>query len=160
MEPADEKPEWFITRDGTVLQTWPPGLDNDRLKYLRYKTTRTLTLQDLQELDRRLDQHRRAFERRSRLLIILVIALIVLIAAAWLVLLPLGVSIIYPIAISVVGLIVLVIAPSAATAISGGSRWKFDQIYLDAGFASSEPRTIKTDDALAMINAPGTVRGN
>ncbi|WP_293697089.1 hypothetical protein [uncultured Agrococcus sp.] len=159
MGPADEKPEWFITQDGTVLQTWPPGLDNDRLKYLRYKTTRTPTLQELQELDRRIDQFRISLERRSRILVILVIALVVLVAASWLVSVLLGVSMIYPAVISGIGLVAIVVAPYVVRAISGGSRAKFDQLYLNAGFASSVPRTIKTDDALAMINARGTVRG-
>lgn len=159
MEPTDEKPEWFITQDGTVLQTWPPGLDNDRLKYLRYKTTRTPTLQELHELDSRIDQFRISLGRRSRILVIALVVLVVLVAAAWLVLVPLGVSMIYPVVISGIGLLAIVMAPSVTRAISGSSREKFDQLYLDAGLASSTPNTIKTDEALAMINARGTVRG-
>ena len=41
--------QWFITADGQVLQTWTP--EGGRLKYLRYATTRPVTLDDLYALD-------------------------------------------------------------------------------------------------------------
>lgn len=41
--------QWFITADGQVLRTWTP--EGERMKYLRYATTRPVTLDDLYALD-------------------------------------------------------------------------------------------------------------
>lgn len=43
--------QWFITADGQVLQAWVP--EGRPLQYLRYPTTRTVTLDDLAALDAR-----------------------------------------------------------------------------------------------------------
>lgn len=154
-----ERPQWFIGADGTVIQTWPPGPDNDRLKYVQFRTARRLEMADLYALDDALESFMRSRDRRSRVLLTLVLLGLVGMAVTWLVLPLFGVATTTSAVFSLVSLAVVFAAAPVARFVSGASRADFEQIYLDAGFESSVPRTIKDSEARALIDAPGTVAG-
>ncbi|AKU14914.1 hypothetical protein [Luteipulveratus mongoliensis] len=159
MSQEAHEPQWFIAADGTVLQTWPPGPDNDRLKYLRYETNRRLELSDLYALDERLDTFGTSFDRRSNAFLLLAGTGVVCLVVAWLVLPRFDVGSTVSIALTVVAVLMLVGMGPMARAVSRGGRSSLDQIYLDAGIESSNPKVLKDRDALALIEAPGTVAG-
>ncbi|KRF14169.1 hypothetical protein [Nocardioides sp. Soil796] len=159
MSEQSEKPQWFIAADGTVLQTWPPGPDNDRLKYLRHDTNRRLELSDLYALDERLDDFQSTFARRSNVLLVVAGIAVVGVVVAWLVLPRVGVGTTVTLAVTAVCVLLFLGMGPLARAVSGGGRASLDQIYLDAGIVSSNPKVIKDHEALALIEAPGTVAG-
>ncbi|GGA60269.1 hypothetical protein GCM10011490_08060 [Pseudoclavibacter endophyticus] len=159
MSEETQHPQWFIAADGTVFQSWPPGPDNDRLKYVRYTTNRRLQLSDLYALDERLNGFHSSFNRRSYVLIALAVVVVIAIALMWLFLPQFGVGTGVLVALTVVLAVMLLLMWPIARAITGGSRAGFDRLYLDAGFESSEPTVLKDSEAQTLIDAPGTVAG-
>lgn len=159
MTQETQRPQWFIAADGTVIQSWPPGPDNDRLKYVRYSTNRRIELSDLYALDERIDRFWDSLNRRSRVLLLVIALDVVGIVLAWLILPRFGVSTNVMLVLTAVSALLLFLAGPITRAISGGSRAGFDQIYLDAGFESSVPKVLKDGEAQAIIEAPGTVSG-
>ena len=154
-----QRPQWFIGADGTVIQTWPPGPDNDRLKYVRFRTTRRLELSDLYAMEDEIERFTRALERRSRVLLVLVALGIAGMVTTWLVLPLFAVATTATAVVFLISLAIVFAAPLIARFVSGASRSGFEQIHLDAGLESSVPRTIKDSEARALIDAPGTVAG-
>lgn len=154
-----EQPQWFITADGTVLQSWPPGPDNDRLKYVRFDTTRRLELSDLYALDERLEGFNSSFNRGSAALLVLFVLDILGLLVVWLVLPRFDVGDDVTYALTAVLVLALLGGGSVIKKVSGGSRAKFEEIYLEAGFRSSVPHVIKDSEAQQLLDASGTVAG-
>lgn len=159
MSQESEEPQWFITSDGEVLQSWPPGPDNDRLKYVRFTTTRRVWFSDLYTLDERLDAFTTAADRRSAYVLVVAGLDVLGIVFVWLVLPRLGVGDGLRFALTAVLVLFLVFGGPLIRKISGASRAGFDQLYLDAGLESSVPTVLKDHEAQALLDAPGTVAG-
>lgn len=161
MSEETERPQWFIAADGTVFESWPPRSDSDRLKYVRYSTTRRLELSELYALDERLEAFKSTSERRSNVPLVL-LALIVLVAIAvvlmWLFLPQVGVDTWALVVVTAVLAIMAVFAVPFAGVVMG-SRAAFERIYRDAGFETSVPTVLKDREARALIDDPGTVAG-
>jgi hypothetical protein len=159
--------QWHIVADGSVIMAYPKALDHSNpqrdpppgLKYLHYATTRRVELADLHALEEDLARFDTFFDRLSRVLLVPAGVGAVGVLLGWLVLprldvgetvatVLLGVSI----PLAVVGVLGVVFVP-------GAMRRRFERIHVDRGFASSSPKVLKGPEALAMIDAPGTVSG-
>lgn len=159
--------QWHIAADGSVLKSYPKALDHSNpqrdpppgLKYLRYTTTRRLELSDLYALDEDLARSNAFFDRLSRVLLGPACVGLVGVLLGWLVLPWLGVSSPVATVLLAVSIPLVIVGVVGVVLVPGMMRRRFERIHVDGGFGSSTPKVLKEPEALAMIDAPGTISG-
>lgn len=159
--------QWHLAADGTVIKAYPKALDHSNpqqeapkgLKYLRYTTTRRLSLADLHAVDDALDESAARYERVAGAVAFTGVLGLVAMIVGWIVLPAIGLDADWTSILRVASIPVLVVGVAGVMFTPLSMRRSIDRIRSAGGLGVSEPEVLKEDEALALLHAPGTVSG-
>ncbi|MEV3938797.1 hypothetical protein AB0K52_22850 [Glycomyces sp. NPDC049804] len=159
--------QWHLIADGTAIKAYPKALDHSNpqreapkgLKYLRYATTRRLTLADLQVIEDALDESAARYERVARAVTLTGVLGLAAMIIGWVVLPSIGLDGDWTPILRLTSIPVLAVGLAGVMFTPLVMRRSIDRIRTEGGLDVSEPKVLKEDEALALLHAPGTVSG-